>query len=69
MIFEANLDTIYWAEAASTASYLVNRSPSGGAIEKTPEEILEQEDAGSVKFTCLWMHSYGSRSKGKANQV
>lgn len=38
LIFEAELDKKYWAEAANTAVYLKNRSIASG-IEKTPYEM------------------------------
>lgn len=39
MLFGGNLNLNFWAEAISTAAYLVNRSLSCGFIEKTPQEI------------------------------
>lgn len=39
MLFDGNLNLKFWADAISTASYLVNRSPSRGLIEKSPQEI------------------------------
>lgn len=38
MLFDANLKSSFWAEAVSTAAYLVNRTPASGT-SKTPEEI------------------------------
>ncbi|KXJ72145.1 hypothetical protein RP20_CCG018741 [Aedes albopictus] len=38
MLYEANLPKSFWAEAAATAVYLVNRSPTKGH-DKTPEEM------------------------------
>lgn len=39
MLIGADLPKKYWAEATSTATYLINRSPSKAIREKTPEEI------------------------------
>lgn len=38
MMFDANLNTKFWAEAVTTAVYLINRLPVVGAA-KTPEEL------------------------------
>lgn len=38
MLFEANLEKIYWAEAVGTAAYITNRSPSRVLAEVTPYE-------------------------------
>lgn len=39
LIFEANLDKAYWAEACSMAVYLANRSVNASLTTKTPEEL------------------------------
>lgn len=38
MLFGAKLPKTYWAEAVSTAVYLINRSPTKAVTGKTPEE-------------------------------
>lgn len=38
MLSDANLPKIYWAEAVSTAAYILNRSPSRVLNDMTPEE-------------------------------
>ncbi|XP_071575062.1 uncharacterized protein [Temnothorax nylanderi] len=38
MLIESNLPVYYWAEAVSTAAYLINRSPTKGLKNITPEE-------------------------------
>lgn len=38
MLFDANLDKGFWAEAVATAAYIINRSPSKVLEEQTPEE-------------------------------
>lgn len=38
IIFDAGLTKGFWAEAISTAAYIINRSPTSGLHEMTPEE-------------------------------
>lgn len=38
MLFEANIEQSFWAEAISTAAFIVNRSPCSGLTDKTPQE-------------------------------
>ncbi|KAG8481491.1 hypothetical protein CXB51_026341 [Gossypium anomalum] len=40
MLSNANLPKSFWAEAASTACFLINRSPSVAIEKKTPQEIF-----------------------------
>lgn len=40
LLFESKLSKVFWAEAASTASYLINRTPSRVIDFKTPYEIF-----------------------------
>lgn len=39
LLFDAELDKSYWAEAANMAVYLINRSVCSALVNKTPEEI------------------------------
>ena len=39
MLFNAQLSKSFWAEAASTTCYLINRSPSVAIEKKTPQEV------------------------------
>lgn len=39
MLIDANLPKAYWAEATSTAVYLLNRSPASALRGRTPEEL------------------------------
>ncbi|KAK9745594.1 hypothetical protein QE152_g6777 [Popillia japonica] len=48
ILIEAKLPTEYWAEAASTAVYLINRAPAS-ATRKTPEEAFSHIPKGSRK--------------------
>ena len=45
MLFNAQLTKSFWAEAASTACYLINRSPSVVIEKKTPQEIWSGSSA------------------------
>lgn len=38
MLFDSNLSDSFWAEAATTAAYLINRIPCRGMTDETPEE-------------------------------
>ena len=56
MLYHANLDKSFWAEAAMTAIYIKNRLPSPKSESKTPVEIVTKSKP-SVKqmrvFGCL----------------
>ncbi|EZA52885.1 Copia protein [Ooceraea biroi] len=39
MLLDAGLSKRYWAEAASTATYILNRCPTTPLTDKTPEEL------------------------------
>ncbi|XP_011859670.1 PREDICTED: uncharacterized protein LOC105557114 [Vollenhovia emeryi] len=39
MLLDAGLSKTYWAEATSTAVYLINRSPTKAITRKTPEDV------------------------------
>lgn len=39
MLTEAGLEKKFWAEAASTAMYLINRTPNASLSFKIPEEV------------------------------
>ena len=39
MLLNASLSKGFWAEAVTTAAYLINRSPSSALGFKTPQEI------------------------------
>ncbi|KAG8488067.1 hypothetical protein CXB51_018276 [Gossypium anomalum] len=50
MLSNANLPKSFWAEAASTACFLINRSPSVAIEKKTPQEVW----SAGVKGYKLW---------------
>ena len=39
MLFSANLSKHFWADAVTTTTYLINRSPSTALNFKTPQEV------------------------------
>lgn len=39
LLFDAELNKTYWAEAANMAVYLINRSVCSALVNKTPEEV------------------------------
>ncbi|KAG8501441.1 hypothetical protein CXB51_003771 [Gossypium anomalum] len=45
MLSNANLPKSFWAEAASTACFLINRSPSVSIEKKTPQEVWSSNPA------------------------
>ena len=56
MVFHANLPLHFWAEAASTAVYLHNRSPTSSLQNKTPYECWynEKPDVSNLRvFGCI----------------
>lgn len=60
MIFDAGVHMRYWAEAASTAAHLINRTPCRGMKGITPEEIWSKvkPDLTAIRvFGCkAWTH-------------
>ena len=51
MLIDTNLPTSFWAEAVSTAVYLINRSPAAALGKVTPEEVWSgsKPDIGHLK--------------------
>lgn len=39
MLFDANMDKCYWAEAVNMATFIINHSVNSILVDKTPEEI------------------------------
>ncbi|KAG8503402.1 hypothetical protein CXB51_001378 [Gossypium anomalum] len=48
MLSNANLPKLFWAEVASTACFLINRSPSVAIEKKTPQEVEHQINTEST---------------------
>ena len=55
MLADSKLDVKFWAEAISTAAYLVNGSPKKTLQWKTPEENVERPATKQVKPQDIWM--------------
>lgn len=58
MLFDADLEKRFWAEAVSTAAYLLNRTPCRSSKLKTPEEFWsgKQPDLSHLRvFGCIAM--------------
>lgn len=67
MLNESGLDESYWAEAASTAVYMINRSPNASLQFEIPEEKWSGRriDYSYLKsFGCI---AYGHQVKEKTN--
>ena len=65
MLFNANMSKHFWAEAVTTAAYLVNRSPSSALQFKTPQEVWSGKppDLSNLRiFGCL---AYAHINQGK----
>jgi hypothetical protein len=50
MLSNASMDRQFWAEAACTTCYLINRSPSTTIEKKTPMEVWY----GMVWYDMVW---------------
>ena len=67
MLSESGLSQRFWAEAASTAVYLINRSPSSVINFQVPEELWTSTMPsleGLRRFGCL---AYIHADEGKLN--
>ena len=56
MMSERNLPHLYWAEAVSTAVYIMNRTPTAAVHDVTPEEKYtgkRQEVSHFKVFGCI----------------
>jgi len=72
MLFQANMPKSFWAEAITTAAYLLNRLPSDAVQENIPYELWHQkplstDDLKSLKpFGCL-VHAHVPKKRRKTN--
>lgn len=69
MLSDANLDKQFWAEAAVTAGYLINRVPTRG-LKETPEERWSKvkPDLSHLRvFGCLAMVQVPNRKRKKVD--
>jgi hypothetical protein len=59
MLYQANMPKSFWAEAVSTAAYLINRLPSDSIDDRIPYELsheksLSVNDLKALKpFGCI----------------
>lgn len=53
MLSKSGLPKVFWAEAVSTAAYLVNRSPSAAIDMMTPMERWSGKPFKSIWFSCI----------------
>ena len=65
MLSNAGLSKDFWAEAISTACFLVNRSPSTAIEFKTPEEVWSGKPADYSNLRIFECPAYMHVSEGK----
>ncbi|KAG8492061.1 hypothetical protein CXB51_015688 [Gossypium anomalum] len=65
MLSNANLPKSFWAEAASTACFLINRSPSVAIEKKTPQEVLSGNPANYSDLKIFGCPAYAHVNNGK----
>ena len=65
MLSNAGLSKDFWAEAVSTACFLVNRSPSTAIEFKTPEEVWSGKPANYSNLRIFGCSAYMHVSEGK----
>ena len=72
MLFDSGLSKGFWAEAAATAAYLINRYPKKSLHGKTPEEVWSgvKPDLSHLRiFGCDAEALIPSKSRGKIDNV
>ncbi|KAG8472437.1 hypothetical protein CXB51_035357 [Gossypium anomalum] len=65
MLLNANLPKSFWAEAASTACFLINRSPSVAIEKKTPQEVWSGNPANYSDLKIFGCPAYAHVNNGK----
>ncbi|KAG8478240.1 hypothetical protein CXB51_028177 [Gossypium anomalum] len=65
MLLNANLPKSFWAEAASTAYFLINRSPSVVIKKKTPQEVWSGNPANYSDLKIFGCPAYAHVDNGK----
>ncbi|KAK1423937.1 hypothetical protein QVD17_19248 [Tagetes erecta] len=65
MLFDSGLPKKFWAEAANTAVYLINRSPSTALDMKTPMEVWSGHKANYNDLKVFGSLVYAHVSQGK----
>ncbi|KAG8501164.1 hypothetical protein CXB51_003282 [Gossypium anomalum] len=71
MLSNANLPKSFWAEAASTACFLINRSPSVAIEKKTPQEVWSGNPANysDLKIFGCPAHAHVDNGKLEARSI
>jgi ATP-binding cassette subfamily B (MDR/TAP) protein 1 len=65
MLSNSGLNRCFWAEAASTACYLINRSPSIAIDKKTPIEVWSGSPADYSQLRVFGCPAYAHVDNGK----
>ncbi|KAG8482489.1 hypothetical protein CXB51_024203 [Gossypium anomalum] len=65
MLSNANLPKLFWAEAASTACFLINRSLSVAIEKKTPQEVWSGNPANYSDLKIFGCPAYAHVDNGK----
>ncbi|KAG8489157.1 hypothetical protein CXB51_017144 [Gossypium anomalum] len=65
MLSNANLPKSFWAEATSTACFLINRSPSVAIEKKTPQEVWSGNPANNSDLKIFGCPAYARVDNGK----
>ena len=65
MLSNARMNKRFWAEAANTASYLINRSPSFPLNKKTPIEVWSGTPADYSHLRVFGCTAYAHVDNGK----
>ncbi|KAG8473113.1 hypothetical protein CXB51_035076 [Gossypium anomalum] len=65
MLSNANLPKSFWAEAASTTCFLINRSPSVSIKKKTPQEVWSGNPANYSDLKIFGCPAYAYVDNGK----
>ncbi|KAG8490688.1 hypothetical protein CXB51_013811 [Gossypium anomalum] len=65
MLSNANLPKSFWAEAASTKCFLINRSPSVAIEKKTPQEVWSGNPANYSDLKIFGCPTYAHIDNGK----
>ncbi|KAG7563868.1 Integrase catalytic core [Arabidopsis suecica] len=65
LLNESSLEETFWAEAATTASYLINRSPASGIDHNIPEELWLSRKPGYKHLRKFGSIAYVHQDQGK----
>jgi ATP-binding cassette subfamily B (MDR/TAP) protein 1 len=65
MLSNSGLNRRFWAEAASTTCYLINRSPSIAIDKKTPIEVWSSSPADYSQLKVFGCTAYAHVDNGK----